>query len=232
MKKLVSTVLILALSAMLFCSCQKAEETDVSSDFLSINPEVFEWNLKVPDAVPDYMKPDVKRIKSICVWATNKVYFHNIAKATKDKGTYLNAFGKEDRKFWVEYSGTAEIGIDMSQVQMIVEGDKITIQMPHSKLLSDVQIDSASYTSDSYITENDSYGKRNNEIKADDITRAVAEANLDMKKQIMNDRNLMINADQKAQELIENYIKKISAKSNINYKVEFHYIDELPNSNI
>jgi len=230
MKKLFPAAIVVLMSLSILCACGNKEEEVTQKKFSDMNYDQLELNLSLPENITNLLKPDVKQIKNICVLATNKVYFHNIAKATKEKGSGINSLLKEDRRFWFEYSGTAEIGIDMSEVQMTIEGDRIIVTMPHSKLLSDIEIDSKSYTIDSIVAESDAWAKTNNSITAADVTAAINRANNDMKNKIANDKSLMVSADQKAQDLIENYIEKFSAKSKINYQVEFHYTDELPGS--
>ena len=41
--------------------------------------------------------------------------------------------GEKERKFWSEYTGVAKIGIDMSDVNMKVDGTSVEITIPDAK---------------------------------------------------------------------------------------------------
>lgn len=87
--------------------------------------------------------------------------------------------GKKDRQFWIEYTGTVKLGIDMSKVQMKVNGTDVTVTIPEAEV-QQVNVDDDSYNSDSYIFSEDGINK--NEITAEDATGAVENARNEMIK--------------------------------------------------
>ena len=78
--------------------------------------------------------PEVEELKSICELATLECYYHNVAKSVKTKGDGIAHIGEKERVFWIEYSGVAKVGIDMSKVKMesADEEGKYIITIPKS----------------------------------------------------------------------------------------------------
>ena len=119
MKKLISVILALSLSTCFFASCKKDEgkdDTGVVSDIVA--------DEETPELTPEMlaaMQPQEVQIKNICQLATMEVYFHNVAKAVKPADTGILGFNQVDRRFWVEYSGTATVGIDMNRYLAFVD---------------------------------------------------------------------------------------------------------------
>ena len=157
-------------------------------------------------------QPDVTQIRSICNLATLECYYHNVARSEKNAPWY-----KKDREFWIEYTGIAKIGIDMSKVNIEINGENITVFLPDAQLLGDT------------ICENDinqissSDGWIKNKITADDQTAAIKSAQEEMSESIKNNRSLLLNAQDRAKELIENYINKLGEISNIEYQIDWVY---------
>jgi len=65
-----------------------------------------------------------------------------------------------------------------------------------------------------------------NKITSDDRQNAVTAAQKNMKIAIENNKTLLQSAELRAQELIENYIIELGNISNIEYKIEWKYIEE------
>ena len=225
MKKLISVILALSLSTCFFASCKKDEgkdDTEVVSDIVA--------DEETPELTPEMlaaMQPQEVQIKNICQLATMEVYFHNVAKAVKPADTGILGFNQVDRRFWVEYSGTATVGIDMNRVTMSIEDDVITVKIPHAQLIGDINVDSSSYSTDSVVTETQEWWRTPNDIGADDVTRAIREANIYTQLSILNNRSMMTNAEYRATQLIRNYIQQLSKYSEVEYEVRFEYLDDI-----
>lgn len=189
-------MVLLALVLSLFSSCYKKVDNNVK-------------------------EPDISQIRSICNLATLECYYHNVAKSEKEAGSGISHIGEEDRKFWIEYTGIAKIGIDMSKVDMKIEGDKITVFMPNAELLS-IDIYDNDLNEKSYIISDDSWFN-SNKITADDQSFAINNAQSKMAESVENNSSLLLNAQRRAQKLIENYIVQLGQLSNIEYKVEWVY---------
>ena len=174
-------------------------------------------------------EPDIMQIRSICNLATLECYYHNVAKSEKKSGSGISHIGEVDRKFWVEYTGIAKVGIDMSEVDMKIEGDKVTVFIPEAKLLS-TSIFDKELNEKSYIFSGDSWFNKN-KITADDQTSAIKEAQSKMEETVINNSSLLLSAQTRAQKLIENYIVQLGQLSNIEYKIEWVYENNLNTQN-
>lgn len=167
---------------------------------------------------PEKVKPDEAQIQSICELATLECYYHNVAKGKKEPGTGIKHFGEKERKFWIEYTGVAKIGINMSKVKMTLDGDVVKVTIPQAKLLG-LSIDKETLNKDSYIASED--GVNSNPIKAEDQDAAIDNAQSEMEKQVKNNSILLLNARERAKQLIENYIQQMNVAFNTSYKIEW-----------
>lgn len=159
-------------------------------------------------------EPGLAQIKQICELSTLECYYHNVAKSKKE-GDIV----KEDRTFWIEYTGIARIGIDMSEVKMEVSGENIKLYVPEAELLN-IEVKDDTFNENSYFTDEDN-GFLSNKITADDQTAAIADAQNTMKETIMANKALFVNARERAETLIENYIKQIGEACGKEYSIAF-----------
>ena len=168
----------------------------------------------------DVLEPDLAQIRSICDLATLECYYHNVAKSEKPAGTGIWHFGETDRQFWIEYTGTVKLGIDMSKVQMKVNGTDVTVTIPEAEV-QQVNVDDDSYNSDSYIFSEDGINK--NEITAEDATGAVENARNEMIKTAEENTALLVNAQERAKKMIENYIMQLGETTGTEYQITWKY---------
>lgn len=167
---------------------------------------------------PPESEPDISQIRSICDLATLECYYHNVAVSTKEKGSGLLHIGEKERSFWIEYSGVAKLGINMSKVTMEKEGSNIIITIPKAELLG---LSDYSFTKDSYISSEDGINK--NPITAENQIEAIAAAQEDIRRTFSNDDSMLMRAQDRAKKLIENYINQLGQISKINYQIEWVY---------
>lgn len=163
-------------------------------------------------------EPDIGQVRNICNLATLESYYNNVAKSVKPAGKGLVHIGENDRRFWIEYTGVAKLGIDMSEVEMDVNGTDIDISLPAAKVLN-ISIDKDSLREDSYIISKD--GLNRNKISGKDQTTAIKKAQEDMKKTIMANQPLLLNAQNRAQKLIGNYIEQLGKTQDIEYSINW-----------
>ncbi len=195
MKKGIVSFVIILLSALLLTGCSKLN---------TVNKE-----------------PDILQVRNIVNLATLECYYHNVAKSIKSKGTGIGGVGEVDRKFWIEYTGMVTLGIDMSKVDMEVNGNEITITLPPAKVLG-VTIDDDSWNADSYICSQDAINK--NPITADDVTAAMKDAQENMKTTAEGNATMLNNAQIRAKVLIENYINQLGTIAGVEYKINWKYL--------
>lgn len=165
--------------------------------------------------------PEVTQIRAICNLATLETYYHNVAKLEKGRGGgILSSLFQKDRELWIEYTGVARIGIDMSLVDMKIEGNEVTITLPAAKLLS---IDVGEISKDSYYRSADNKLFFKNKITPEEETEAINAAQNAMKESVEVNTQLLMNAQDRASQLIEKYIKELGNLSGIDYKINWIY---------
>lgn len=206
MKKRIMLSVVLCMLAAFICSCSKQKEEETH------NP--VEASAEPGQA----QSPDLSQIRSICELATLECYYHNVAISTKEKGTGLSHWGEKEREFWIEYSGVAKLGINISKVSMKMEGKQVVITVPKAELLG---LSDYSFSKDSYISEDDGFNK--NPITPENQTEAVKAAQEDIKKKFAEDDAMLVRAQDRAKDLIENYIVQLGDISKTNYQIKWIY---------
>ncbi len=158
---------------------------------------------------------NVEGIKSITELSTLTVYYHNVAVGDKAKGTGITSWGEAARKYWIEYDGEVNIGIDMDELEIEVEGSKVIITMPKAKVLS------TNLSNEMKVYASDDNWFNKNKITAEDQTVAVAEAQSKMRTEVEKNESLFIQAEQRVQSILTSYIGQVSKLSGKEYVIEF-----------
>ena len=163
--------------------------------------------------------PQEGQMKAICQLAVLECDYHNLAKfEQKDASKFL--WMTKDKRFWVEYSATAVLGIDADQVSMELQGDVVSITLPKAQVL-DCKVNGDSLGPDSYIVD-----KASAPVTAEDEVYAFQEAQDGLQKTVEADNNMMNLAQKRAEELLRNYVNSLAKATGTEYQVEFHYIEE------
>lgn len=172
-----------------------------------------------PVEVPE---PEESQLKSICQLSVLEGYFHNVVKyEQKDAEKFL--WMTKDKHFWLEYTGVARYGLDASQVKMELNSKHVTITLPKAELLY-CKVDSTSLTEDSYIVD-----KASAKITAEDSQKALSDAQDQLKEKAENYEPLLTLAQQRAQQLMEDYIKNLVTATGADaeqYTIDWIYLDE------
>lgn len=163
---------------------------------------------------------DTMQIRNICKLATLECYYHNVAKSVKKAGAGISHIGEKDRDFWVEYTGIAKLGIDMTKLDIEVDGLTVYITLPPAEIIG-ISIDKDSLSKESYIVSGD--GINRNKITADDQTSAINEAQLKMVESVENNKSLLLNAQNRARILIENYVQEMGEAFSVEYNIVWKY---------
>lgn len=163
--------------------------------------------------------PQEEQVKAICQLAVLECDYHNLAKfEQKDASKFL--WMTKDKRFWVEYSATTVLGIDVNQVSMELQGDVVNITLPKAQVL-DCKVNGDSLSKDSYIVD-----KASAPVTAEDEVYAFQEAQDGLQKTVEADNNMMNLAQKRAEELLRNYVNRLAKATGTEYQVEFHYIEE------
>lgn len=168
---------------------------------------------------PASMEPKTSQMKAICELAVMDCYYHNVAKFSEEdaEGIFL---WKKDKNFWIEYSGVVTLGIDASLVKVEVSGTEVSITIPDAGVLS-CTVDSSTLTEDSFIVAKDSA-----KVEAEDEVYAFSAAQTYLEETASSDTALLANAQQRAQELLEEYITNIGKAVGQEYTIKWIYLDE------
>ena len=163
--------------------------------------------------------PQEEQMKAICQLAVLECDYHNLAKfEQKDASKFL--WMTKDKRFWVEYSATAVLGIDVKQVSMDLEGNVVKVTLPKAEVL-DCKVNGDSLSKDSYIVDKDSAP-----VTAEDEVYAFQEAQDGLQKTVEADNNMMNLAQTRVEDLLRNYVNSLAKATGTEYQVEFHYIEE------
>lgn len=170
-------------------------------------------------AEENVMVPEASQMQAICELSVMECYYHNVAKFyQEDAESFL--FWSKDKEFWIEYSGIVKLGVDVSQVSIRVDGDTVHISLPEAKVLG-CKVDDTSLTEDSYIVAGGSA-----KVTADDQTEAMAAAQENMEKTAAQDTTQLTMARQRAQQLLEDYIRNLSEVSGHTYTIQWEEADK------
>lgn len=164
------------------------------------------------------MEPDASQMKAICELAVMECYYHNVAKYFEEDAQGVLLW-KKDKHFWIEYSGVVKLGIDISLVNIEIDNTIVNITLPAAKVLG-VKVDSDSLSKDSFIV-----AKKSADIKAIDEVKAFAVAQSSLEETAANDTVLLANAQQRAQNLLEDYIINIGTAVDKQYTIKWIYTD-------
>ena len=170
---------------------------------------------------PVSVRPDLIQMKSICELATLECYYHNVAKALEED-VYNFLWISKDRNFWIEFGGKIKVGIDANLVSMTVDDNVVTITIPEAKVLQ-CSVDEASLNEHSYIVAEGSA-----EVKVQDTLQALTEATQAMQQSAAQDRVLLVNAQLRAQVLLEEYVKNIGSLTGTEYTIVWEYLSQSP----
>ncbi|OUP64868.1 hypothetical protein B5F12_04265 [Pseudoflavonifractor sp. An176] len=127
---------------------------------------------------------------------------------------------EKDKNFWIEYSGVVTLGIDASLVKVEVSGSEVSITIPSASVLN-CTVDSSSLTEDSFIV-----AKNSAKIQAEDEVYAFEAAQTYLEQAAADDTALLASAQQRAQELLEEYITNIGKAVGQEYTIKWIYLDD------
>lgn len=193
---------------------------------LSIFIVFLSFNIAACSSNSNFFKkePEISQIRNICNLSTLECYYNNVAKSTKTSKEGLIHIGEKDRIFWIEYTGIARLGIDISKVKIDVNENNVIVTLPKAEIIGEPTIESNSLGEESFFISKDGLNK--NKITADDQTKAISIAQEDMKEKVSKNELLLLRAQNRAKTLIENYINQLGEISGVGYKITWEYIEK------
>ena len=164
--------------------------------------------------------PQEEQVTTICQLAVLECEYHNLAKYQDGQKVERFLWMTKGKRFWVEYSATAVLGINADQVSMKLQGDVVSITLPRARVLN-CKVNGDSLSKDSYIVDKDSAP-----VTAQDEVASFQDAQDGLQKTVEADNDMMNLAQKRAEELLRNYVNSLAKATGTEYQVEFHYIEE------
>lgn len=164
--------------------------------------------------------PQEGQVKAICQLAVLECEYHNLAKYQDGQKVERFLWMTKGKRFWVEYSATAVLGIDADQVSMELQGDVVSIMLPRARVLN-CKVNGDSLSKDSYIVDKDSAP-----VTAEDEVRAFKDAQDSLQQTVEADGDMLDLAQTRVEDLLRNYVNSLAKATGTEYQVEFHYIEE------
>ena len=164
--------------------------------------------------------PQEEQVKTICQLAVLECEYHNLAKYQDGQKVERFLWMTKGKRFWVEYSATAVLGIDADQVSMELQGDVVSITLPRARVLN-CKVNGDSLSKDSYIVDKDSAP-----VTAEDEVRAFKDAQDSLQQTVEADGDMLDLAQTRVEDLLRNYVNSLAKATGTEYQVEFHYIEE------
>lgn len=150
-----------------------------------------------------------------------RVYYHNVAKYKKEKDLGLLHIFDKDKELWVEYTGTVDLGIDLTKVKIETNGNKVEVFIPKTKIHTPNIIQKGK---DSFkIYDSKSGLLDSNDLTMVDTTNAVKDAEEKMVDTAKKDTQLLRTAQLRAKYLIEKRIAIFSELDESEYIVNWTY---------
>ena len=161
----------------------------------------------------------LKDMKAICELSTMNCYYHNLVKYKVEDAEKFWWWTK-DKNLWIEYNGIVTMGIDISLLSLEVQDEKVIIKLPSAKVL-ETKVDETTFSKDCFIVAKDSA-----DITAEDEKKALTVSQEDLLKKAEANSELLKMAQERAKELLENYVNNIGEAIGVEYEIEWIYIDE------
>ncbi len=160
-------------------------------------------------------------VNQICELATLRSYYHDVAGDEKQPdGLFKYGLFKYGyKKFWIEYDGIVELGIDGNEVEVNHQNDDniVYVYVPDAKILN-VTADNESMSDP--IVETGMFTS----ITIEEKTKAFSAAQKTMKENAESDKILLNQAKNNAKILLKQYIVTVGQKIGKEYTVE--WLDE------
>lgn len=152
-------------------------------------------------------KVDFSDVEKICELATLRCYYHNVISEEKQPDGLFRygLFRYGYKKYWMEYDGIVEVGINASDVQIQNEDTDgvVRIYVPDAQILN---VDADESSMGDPIVETGLFTKITSEEKAD----AYAKAQQAMRKNAESDENILSQAKNNAKKLLERYVIQVT----------------------
>ena len=175
---------------------------------------------------PEFKKEDISTVEfsavdKICELSTLRCYYHDVAEYEKqpDGLFQYGLFKYGYKKFWIEYDGIVELGIDVDKVQVNQpdENNIVYVYVPDARII-DVNADKD--TMSDQIVETGKFTS----ITTEEKTKAFSDAQKTMRENAEANNALLNQAKVNAMKVLEQYIVNVGQQMDQIYTVK--WLDE------
>lgn len=175
--------------------------------------------IKFPSSSPTTTyKDEFSSVDRICELATLRCYYHDVAEYNNTpKGAFkYGLFQYGYKKFWIEYDGIVEYGIDASDVQVNSpdSNDVVAIYVPDAKVLN---VTSDENSMSDPIVETGKFTT----ITTQEKMEAFSREQKSMKENAGKDSALLNSAKENAKVLLKQYVIKVGKQVGKDYTVKW-----------
>ena len=170
----------------------------------------------------EILTENMKKIELNGNLVTYQAYYHNVLEYKKEAGSGLEHIFEKDRMLFAEYTGTIKLGINLSRVNITVNGNIINVFIPKATVIDEPNVDKDDFKKENFIESKDSW-INSNPITANDSSNAFNEAQQNIKLAASQDQNLLSIAQVRAKILIEENINQFSGLSKNSYIINWEY---------
>lgn len=164
------------------------------------------------------LNENIKKIELTGNLVTYQAYFHNVIEYNK-KAQHLF---EKDRNLFVEYTGTIKFGINLTEVKIEVNNNKINVFIPKATVIGEPNIDEDDFKAENFIESKDGLLNKN-PITVEDSSNALNQAQEDIKENAINNEELLSMAQKRAKVILEENIKQISGLNENDYEIIWEY---------
>ena len=164
------------------------------------------------------LKEAIEKIKLESELVSYEALYHNVIEHEKKVGNGLTHFLEKDREMFVEYTGSIELGIDLSKVKIEVKDTEISVFVPKAIVVGEPDI--VKFDENDFIENRDGLINKN-PITLDDSEKAFQKAQNNMKEFASNDKDILNQAQLRAQLILEEMIKKAVPIDESNYTINW-----------
>lgn len=167
--------------------------------------------------------PDFSGIKNVAELSALECYYHNVVKFHRDADGWLFGLGNiGEKNMWLEYDGVVELGMNIDQVK-VSEPDAngvVTITIPPVQILGHPDIDTNSMTDP--IEANGFFTS----LTASERNQALTDAQTNLTETANGDDRAKLQAKERAQSLLEQYVKNAGEAIGKTYTVKWEEIED------
>ena len=164
------------------------------------------------------LKEAIEKIKLESELVSYEALYHNVIEHEKKAGNGLTHLLEKDREMFVEYTGSIELGIDLSKVKIEVKDTEISVFVPKAIVVGEPDI--VKFDENDFIENRDGLINKNL-ITLDDSEKAFQKAQNNMKEFASNDKDILNQAQLRAQLILEEMIKKAVPIDESNYTINW-----------